>query len=263
MILNFSKYEGAGNDFILIDDRKTTFPSHDVNLINHLCHRQFGIGADGLILLRDKKGVDFQMVYFNADGRESSMCGNGARCITLFANDLGLVKDKYIFTAFDGEHESILLSENTAAVKMSEVMGVETGKDYYFVNTGSPHYVIFKDDLTNLDIISEAHKIRYSERFKKDGVNVNFVSSIKNEHTMRTYERGVENETLACGTGTVAVAIAIAEKNNYSVTHQQYIIKAPGGTLKVTFDRNSKDLFTNVWLEGPVKKVFSGVYEVK
>jgi diaminopimelate epimerase len=143
------------------------------------------------------------------------------------------------------------------------VMGVDTGKDHYFMNTGSPHYVIFREDLTNLDIISEAHKIRYSERFKQEGVNVNFVSSIKNDNTMRTYERGVENETLACGTGTVAVAIAIAEKNNYSITHQQYIIKAPGGKLKVTFDRNSKDLFTNVWLEGPVNKVFSGVYEIK
>jgi diaminopimelate epimerase len=262
MTINFSKYEGAGNDFILIDDRKQSFPENDSNLINHLCHRHLGIGADGLVLLREKQGVDFQMVYFNSDGRESSMCGNGARCITLFVNNLGLIKDKYTFTAIDGEHESILLSQNNAAVKMSEVMEVETGQDYYLMNTGSPHYVIFKDDLNNLDIISEARKIRYSERFKTEGVNVNFVSSTKNENTMRTYERGVEDETLACGTGTVAVAIAIAEKNNYSMPHQQYFINSPGGKLKVTFDRNGKDLFTNVWLEGPVNKVFSGVYEM-
>jgi len=262
MRLNFSKYEGAGNDFIVIDDRKQSFPKEDVNFISHLCHRQFGIGADGLILLREVKDFDFQMVYFNSDGRESSMCGNGARCITQFAHDIGIVSDKYQFKAIDGSHESIILSNNIATVKMSDVMGIEIGSDYYFINTGSPHCVIFINDLDALDIIKEAHKVRYNGRFKTDGVNVNFVTVTTNENRMRTYERGVENETLACGTGTVAVAIALAEKNKNTSLHQQYLIKAPGGNLKVTFNRKTEE-FTNIWLEGPVHRVFSGVYETK
>ena len=251
----FFKYQGTGNDFILFDNRALTFPSDNHSLIEHLCDRKMGIGADGLMLLQNKEGFDFEMVYYNSDGHISSMCGNGGRCITQFAHDLGIIKNDAHFLAIDGPHLA-KVDTDSVSLQMINVDDVETNVDHYFLDTGSPHYVEFRKDINNIEIVEEARKIRYNERFKSEGTNVNFVEIQENVLQVRTYERGVENETLSCGTGVTAVAIA-AHQHGINTPNNTYQLDVEGGRLKVSFDHEN-DKYSNVWLIGPATFVFKG-----
>lgn len=256
MTISFNKYQGTGNDFIIIDNREMKFNRADNALVAKLCDRRFGIGADGLMLLQSKIGYDFEMVYYNSDGNESSMCGNGGRCIVEFARTLGLVKTKAHFLASDGEHEA-LVNPGFISLKMNNVSKVEMNAAFSYLNTGSPHYVAFVNDVKNYKVFEEGKKIRNNERFKEKGTNVNFVEKELNELFVRTYERGVEDETYSCGTGVTAAALVAALKN--VSTGQDYCdVKTLGGNLKVKFNKHEDNSFTDIWLEGPATFVFKG-----
>jgi len=261
MLLDFHKYEGAGNDFILLDDRSGSFPSINHDLVKQLCDRRFGIGADGLMLLRKVQGYDFSMVYYNADGRESTMCGNGGRCITAFAHKLGIIQRNARFLAADGEHLAELMSDNYVRLNMTDVADIETGPDYYYLNTGSPHYVRFTAGLAELDVFAAGRAIRYNERFRQEGTNVDFVEDLGDHLFVRTYERGVENETLACGTGVVASVICACLHRGTDKISCNMPVKVMGGLLQVSLNRMDK-LFSDIWLEGPATYVYKGVIEV-
>lgn len=254
MAISFYKYQGTGNDFVMVDNRKLTFPADDEQLVKQLCDRRTGIGADGLILLQDHPDYDFEMVYFNADGRLGSMCGNGARCTVRFAKQLGVIEDVACFLAADGEHQASIEREQIH-LKMNDVAGVEQiGEDYY-LNTGSPHYVRFVDDVQALDVFAEGRAIRYNERFKEVGTNVNFVQRLSdNEIFVRTYERGVEDETLSCGTGVTACALVAGMKGMLSPVK----VKVLGGELEVSFEQNTDGGFKYIYLIGPARQVFTG-----
>lgn len=253
MPLSFYKYQGTGNDFIMIDNRKLTFPADDEQLIKSLCSRRTGVGADGLILLQEHPDYDFEMVYFNADGRLGSMCGNGARCTVRFAKQLGVIEDVAYFLAADGEHQANI-ERDQIQLKMGDVAAVERIGDDYYLNTGSPHYVRFVEDVKNLDVYAEGKAIRYNDRFNAVGTNVNFVQRLSaNEIYVRTYERGVENETLSCGTGVTACALVAGLEGAESPVK----VKTPGGNLQVTFEQFGFG-FRYVYLIGPAKLVFSG-----
>lgn len=259
MPLDFRKYHGAGNDFILIDDRESaSFPATDVDRIARLCDRHFGIGADGLILLRKEPEYDFAMVYFNSDGRPSSMCGNGGRCIVAFAHDLGMERPEYRFLAADGPHRAKLLPDGNVALQMADVGMIEVGKDFFFLDTGSPHYVRFVSDLDQVEVVSAAREVRYGDRFRAMGTNVNFVQRTPAGLRIATYERGVEDETLACGTGVTAAALATAARER-GTEPQTITVEARGGTLSVRF-RPDADGFRDIWLIGPAEFVFSGTW---
>ncbi len=253
--MKFYKYQGTGNDFIMIDDRDETFDRNDTTLVNKLCDRRFGIGGDGLILLRSKEGYDFEMIYYNSDGSESSMCGNGGRCIIRFAHDLGLIKNRCSFLAVDGPHEGII-QDGVIHLKMKDVDEVWKNKSDYVLNTGSPHYVIFAKGVKEMEIMDPAKEIRYNSTYEHDGINVNFAQPLDGDHLIvRTYERGVEDETYSCGTGVVAASIA-----HYMQTGGQYNnikVDVKGGKLRVTFGV-SNEKFTNIYLIGPAEKVFEG-----
>ncbi len=258
----FSKYHGTGNDFILIDNRDKKFPQKNSKLIKLLCDRHFGIGADGLMLLQNKKGFDFEMVYFNSDGLTSSMCGNGGRCITAFANECGIITDNALFTAIDGTHVSAIAPNGEVALKMIDVKHVSKNKTGDFVtDTGSPHYIKLVRDVKQVELVKEATAIRFNKKYKQAGINVNFVCLGQNDIQMRTYERGVEGETLSCGTGTVAVALALNSINPRK-WKAPLKISTPGGVLAVQFSGDNKASYTNVWLIGPATKTFSGSVEV-
>jgi diaminopimelate epimerase len=257
MELAFKKYEGAGNDFILVDDREMLFPHDKPDLVKYLCDRRFGIGADGLILLRHAPGYDFSMIYFNSDGKESSLCGNGGRCIVAFAGRLGLVKERARFMASDGEHVAELHSDGQVKLNMKDVVSIETGSNYYYLNTGSPHYVKFHSSVGDMDVFTEGRKIRYSDKFSRQGTNVNFVEDCGDHLFVRTYERGVENETLACGTGVVASVISAAIRRGNNHAPFSLPARVLGGKLRVSFNRNDNS-FTDIWLEGPATYVFQG-----
>ena len=264
MTLKFEKYQGAGNDFVIIDNRKGEFhPSIDT--VEMLCDRNFGVGADGLMLLENDKNYDFYMRYFNADGKESTMCGNGGRCISVFAKSLGLgLPEKVAFNSIDGLHEAFFIEEDgemLVKLKMIDVKEIEENDDYYFINTGSPHYVTFVEDLEEMDVYEEGQAIRNDPKFAPGGTNVNFVEIFEDEIFVRTYERGVEDETLACGTGSTAAAIATAlflesDQNVWDV-------EVMGGNLQVSFDRKEDGTFENVWLTGPAEKVFEGTINIE
>jgi diaminopimelate epimerase len=258
--MEFYKYEGTGNDFILFDNRNLKFNRSNNALVAALCHRRFGIGADGLMLLQNKTGVDFEMVYYNSDGNESSMCGNGGRCIVEFARTLGLVKEEAHFYASDGPHEAFLKT-GFVSLKMKDVAEVESTADFKFLNTGSPHYVAFVNNLVNFNVVEEGKKIRYNERFKAQGTNVNFIEKQGEELFVRTYERGVEDETYSCGTGVTAAAL-VAAMNAVSTGNSYCDIKTLGGKLKVKFNNHLNETFTDVWLEGPATFVFKGDVEI-
>lgn len=262
MELNFEKYQGAGNDFIMIDQRdKKYIQVTDTQLINTLCDRRFGIGADGLILLERDTKSDFKMVYFNADGRESSMCGNGGRCIVSFAHALGMVKNATYFDAIDGIHRAEVTSDGLVSLQMIDVSHIEV-KDgnQYILNTGSPHYVVLIEDVPN-DINEAGRKIRYSAPYKQEGINVNFVKVEGYDLHVATYERGVEGETLSCGTGVTGSALAFAVNNNLWGTHT-INIQTKGGKLSVKFDRISDHIFQNIWLIGPATYVYKGTITI-
>ena len=261
MLLNFQKYQGTGNDFVMIDQRVQKFIDHDdKKLIELLCDRRFGIGADGLILLEKSEEHDFKMVYFNADGKQSTMCGNGGRCIVHFAWSLGVCGKETIFEAIDGLHKGKIFDSNVVSIQMSDVLKVDvkTTKTYV-LNTGSPHYVKLMEDLPKNIKVSGA-EIRYSDPYKQEGVNVNFVKINEGNIEVATYERGVEDETLSCGTGVTAAAIATfldqgAKNNNVN-------IQTKGGQLSVSFEQDG-DTFRNIWLTGPAVKVFDGSVKLK
>jgi diaminopimelate epimerase len=256
----FQKYHGTGNDFILIDDRENSFPE-SYELIMNMCDRHFGIGADGLILLRKKAGYDFEMKYFNSDGNESTMCGNGGRCITAFADYLSLVGQKVSFYAVDGEHRAEIISRSGqewhVRLKMSDVDNIDDSGEKYQLDTGSPHLVLFKDEVDTLEVYEEGRRIRYSKPYEVTGINVDFVCRKDEGLFVRTYERGVEQETLSCGTGVTASALAWAKKEHLS--EGKIKIETPGGRLLVTFNSGMKG-FEDIWLEGPAKLVFEGTY---
>ncbi|MEZ4722757.1 MAG: diaminopimelate epimerase [Flavobacteriales bacterium] len=259
-MIPFYKYHGAGNDFVIIDDRESRFDTSDVELISKMCNRHFGIGADGLMLLREINGYDFEMVYFNSDGRPSSMCGNGGRCLVSFAAKLGVVSSECKFMAVDGEHKAVVHSQDDISLEMIDVDQIENiGKSDLLLNTGSPHYIVVSDDVDSIDLVTEARKIRYSDRFKEVGVNVNFIQRTSDGIQIRTYERGVEAETLACGTGVTAAAIASHELGWFE---SPVTVNAVGGKLNVSFDVKGHTFF-NVWKRGPVELVFEGQYFVE
>ena len=267
--MRFWKYQGAGNDFILLDQRQQpAVTPADTQRIARLCDRRFGIGGDGLILLQNQAGYDFEMLYFNADGRESSMCGNGGRCIAAFAHDLGLVDDYCRFLAIDGPHEARISTPFTGQptaywieLKMADVPTIERqDADTYILNTGSPHYVRFVDKVDGLDMVAAGRAVRYSERFQDQGINVNLVETTATGLRIRTYERGVENETLACGTGVTAAALAYALRNPATDGAAETVVEAQGGHLAVRFEADGAG-FREVWLCGPAVRVFTGETE--
>lgn len=258
MAISFYKYQGTGNDFVMIDNRKYTFPAENETLVKHLCDRRVGIGADGLILLQDHPDYDFEMVYYNADGRVGSMCGNGARCTVRFARQLGVIEDVACFLAADGEHQASV-ERDLIQLKMNDVHGVERIGDDYYLNTGSPHYIRFVDDVQSIDVFKEGRAIRYNDRFAAVGTNVNFVQKTgDNEIFVRTYERGVEDETLSCGTGVTAAALVAGMEGMQSPIK----VKVLGGELEVAFQQSGEEGFKYIYLIGPAKQVFTGSFTV-
>jgi diaminopimelate epimerase len=260
MQLEFFKYQGTGNDFVMIDNRSGFFPKENVQLVARLCDRRFGVGGDGLILLENDSDTDFKMVYYNSDGNQSSMCGNGGRCLVAFAKDLSIIKDRCTFIATDGLHHASVANDGIVSLQMIDVANIKKESDYTFMNTGSPHHVQMVEDLEHYNVKENGAALRYSDLYGKEGSNINFVKKI-NEDTfsLRTYERGVEDETLACGTGATAVAIAM---NLTGQTNASSIkINVEGGKLEVSFDRKENH-FTNIFLIGPAEFVFKGVIEI-
>ncbi len=253
--MRFFKYQGTGNDFIIFDDRNQFFKLGQKQ-IAQLCHRRFGIGADGLMLLQNANDYDFRMVYYNADGSLGTMCGNGGRCLVRFAADLGIVAGKTNFIAVDGPHTA-LISQEVISLQMQNVSEISQINQDHFTNTGSPHYVRFCEDVQSYDVRNTGAEIRYSDAFaEQGGTNVNFVQDLgQNGLFVRTYERGVEDETYSCGTGVTAAALCAAEQLGQQSPIQ---IQTLGGQLSVSFEGNARDGFTNIFLTGPAVNVFEG-----
>ncbi len=274
MILPFYKYHGSGNDFVIIDNIRNKFKFQGFlrqAIIAGICHRQYGIGADGLILLQAEKGVDFRMLYYNADGKEGSLCGNGSRCAVAFSQQAGIVTGKDVsFMAVDGKHQAVInksvLNYFQVAIKLADSIPpkyLRPGE--YFIDTGSPHLVIFNDHLWEINVNKAGSHIRHSAPWAVDGVNVNFVKIIDNQTlALRTYERGVEQETLSCGTGATAAALSTWIYNKSSKTNRVFRLNTYGGTLEVSFEPPNKtnNPFTNIWLKGPAQFVFEGNIEL-
>ncbi|CAN5690321.1 diaminopimelate epimerase [soil metagenome] len=259
MILSFLKYQGTGNDFILIDNRKQPIALTQKQ-IARLCDRRFGIGGDGLMELQLADGFDFKMVYYNSDGKEGSMCGNGGRCITRFARDCGIQRSNYEFIAIDGPHTSFIDDQDIVHLKMKDVDKIDFHSSYSFLNTGSPHVIKSVQDIMDYDVVEEGRRIRNNEYYKEAGVNVNFVETIDDDHIyVRTYERGVEDETFSCGTGVTAAAL-VNSHNDAGFNHVD--VKTLGGNLFVEYDKLGDDKFENIWLCGPAKKVFQGMTDI-
>lgn len=260
MTIEFYKYQGTGNDFIILDNRDKLYDGITEKEVQHICNRRFGIGADGLMLLNKKEGFDFEMIYFNADGKPSSMCGNGGRCLTKFAYHRGIHKNTYHFLAIDGTHEAEIDLNHIVRLKMNDVNQVEEHASHTLINTGSPHFVRFSRDVQKIDVAATGHEIRYSKEFAAEGVNVNFVEVLNDDSIyVRTYERGVEDETLSCGTGVTAAALLCAHNDN---GFNRVEVKTPGGHLSVEFNKVDDEHFENIWLCGPAEFVFSGSIEI-
>ena len=255
MEIFFYKYQGTGNDFVMIDNRNLNFPQNNTKLINHICDRRFGIGADGLILLNPSDTYDFTMVYYNADGNEGTMCGNGGRCLVAFAYDLDIIKNETTFDAVDGLHNATIY-DGLVNLQMIDVNSIEINSEYAFLDTGSPHHVQMVENIGEYDVFNNGKNIRNGAPYFEKGTNVNFAEAIdKDTFRVRTYERGVENETLACGTGATAVAIAMFEQNK--TPSQSIKLLVEGGELEVSFQKEN-NTFKNVFLKGPAKFVFKG-----
>lgn len=260
MTVHFYKYQGTGNDFVILNNLGGKYNSVTGEQVAFLCHRRFGIGADGLMLLNTLDGYDFEMKYYNADGRESSMCGNGGRCLVKFAWDMGIIKTDYRFLAPDGPHEATVKTDGSVALKMNDVEKITEQAGNYIVNTGSPHYILLRDNIMELDVYKKGRDIRYSAQFEKEGINVNFVEHQDNSHQIkvRTYERGVEDETYSCGTGVTAAALVCSHNENGF----NYVeVQTKGGKLGVEYDKRDSH-FENIWLIGPAQKVFEGTIEL-
>ena len=261
MKIEFHKYQGTGNDFILLDNRENAYDSLTTKQIHFLCSRRFGIGADGLMMFNNKAGFDFEMEYFNADGNAGSMCGNGGRCILKFAVMLGIRKEKYSFNAADGIHEAEIDLNGEVRLKMKDVTAVEYSYTHYILDTGSPHYVKIVRDVMQVDVVNEGRAIRNSKEFAEEGINVNFVETIDDDTIyVRTYERGVEDETLSCGTGVTASALISAHNDN---GFNRVEVKTAGGKLSVEFEKVSEKEFKDIWLSGPAERVYGGEINIK
>lgn len=257
MMLTFYKYQGTGNDFVMVDNRLNTFPKEDTKLVAFLCDRRFGIGADGLILLENDEQTDFKMVYYNADGNQSTMCGNGGRCLVAFANHLGVIASRTNFIAVDGLHEASIDNE-IVSLQMQNVTTIDVKSKYAFLDTGSPHHVQLVEELSELNVDKEGAKLRYGI-YGEVGSNINFVEQVNDTtFNVRTYERGVEGETLSCGTGVTAVALAMFNAEKVSV--KDININTSGGALQVRFDKTNSG-YENIVLVGSAKQVFKGVIE--
>jgi diaminopimelate epimerase len=259
MEIQFSKYQGTGNDFVIIDNRDGSIALSNTQ-IAFLCDRKFGVGSDGLIMLGTANEYDFSMAYYNADGTEGTMCGNGGRCLVQYAHDHGIVKENYVFIAIDGPHEAKIESNGWIHLKMSDVNAVETGENFFVTNTGSPHYVQLVNDIKQFDVFANGKEIRYNDRFKADGVNVNFIEFHDDHLFVRTYERGVENETYSCGTGVTAAAITT---HLHKTGAHRVSIHTLGGELAVSFNNQGGGHFNHIWLQGPATFVYKGTIHLK
>ncbi len=258
--MQFYKYHGTGNDFIMIDSYNENIELSK-NEIKSLCNRRFGIGSDGLMLVRKHLKYDFEMDYYNPDGSGATFCGNGARCIVAFAKKLGIINYKTEFIASDGVHKAFI-NNNIVKLEMKNIDSFLQKDDYIFMNTGSPHVVKFCNNLDSYNVQEEGSIIRYKADFNPVGTNVNFVEQKNNYLQVRTYEKGVENETFSCGTGVVASALSFsinATISGHSINNNIVNIKTKGGNLKVYFDKNN-DKFTNIWLEGAATFVYQGTF---
>ena len=260
MTLHFFKYQGTGNDFILVDNRKNGI-SLSIEQIHKLCDRRFGIGADGLMLLNEKSGYDFEMKYYNSDGNEGSMCGNGARCMIKFVYHLGIHRELYKFLAVDGAHEAEIDTDGIVSLKMKDVRMIKKFHSDFIVDTGSPHYIKLVPHVMDIDVFKKGYEIRHSKEFEDEGINVNFVEQTDevDKIIVRTYERGVEDETLSCGTGVTAAALVCYHNEN---GFNEVEVKTSGGDLTVEFDRVDDDRFENIWLCGPAERAFEGTVEI-
>ncbi len=256
MTIPFCKYHGTGNDFILIDQRETTYLKLDQHeLIQFICDRRFGIGGDGLIILKNHADYDFEMIYYNSDGHQSSMCGNGGRCIVAFAKKMGIIAKEYSFLAIDGPHKATINENEIVSLEMIDVSAVKVGDEHFELNTGSPHYVTFVEDVDDINVVENGQAIRYSKPYRAEGINVNFVEKKEDKIVVLTYERGVEGETFSCGTGVTAAAIAsrIDENMEKNSVH----IQTRGGMLNVRFEKSDQG-YKNIWLSGSATLVFEG-----
>ena len=259
MQIDFFKYQGAGNDFVMIDNRDLSFPKEDNKLVAKLCDRRFGVGGDGLILLENVDNYDFKMVYYNADGNESTMCGNGGRCIVAFAKQLGVISNTTKFIAVDGEHDATV-KNSLVNLRMTNVDFIAENKDHYFLDTGSPHHVEFTKDVAKVNVQERGSEIRNGAPYFEEGTNVNFAENLGNNTIrVRTFERGVEGETLACGTGVTAVAISAYKEG--ILNGNTVKLNVEGGELEVSFEETENG-FENIFLKGPAEFVFSGSMEV-
>ncbi len=251
----FFKYQGTGNDFVMIDNRDLAFPKSQ-KIIEKLCDRRFGIGGDGLILLENDEEVNFKMVYYNSDGNESTMCGNGGRCIVAFAHFLKIFEQQCTFNAIDGLHEAEIHNGNVK-LKMIDVENIEKDGNDFVLNTGSPHYVKYVEDLEDFEVYQRGYEIRNSSNYSREGINVNFVEADDKQLFVRTYERGVEDETYSCGTGVTASALTWFLQNG----GKEISVKVLGGNLKVYAEKDG-NTFRNIWLEGPAEQVFKGTVKI-
>jgi diaminopimelate epimerase len=260
MKIEFFKYQGTGNDFIILDNRDHQYDRLDAAQVKQLCHRRFGIGADGLMLLCAHDKLDFEMVYYNADGNQSTMCGNGGRCLVKFAKNQGMYKVTYHFMAVDGPHEADIDIHNIVRLKMQDVQQVEYHTGHAILNTGSPHFVKFASNVEDIDVLETGREIRYSKHFEKEGINVDFVETTHEDGIfVRTYERGVEDETLSCGTGVTASALMNAHNDR---GFNRVEVKTPGGNLSVEYNKIDEEHFENIWLCGPAEFVFKGTIDI-
>lgn len=251
----FFKYQGTGNDFVLFDNRKGQISPADVEFIQHCCDRRFGIGADGLMLLQTQEAYDFEMLYYNADGQPSSMCGNGGRCIVAFAQHLGIIQKQTRFLAVDGPHEARITADNWVELQMQDVTNIEEQEAFCFLDTGSPHYVQYVEGIKNINVYEKGRGIRYNERFAAKGTNVNFVEVRSQSIAVATYERGVEAETLSCGTGVTAAALSHHLQRGAA---SPIAVETKGGKLELRFQSLERGSYTDIWLCGPATYVFEG-----
>jgi diaminopimelate epimerase len=260
MRIHFFKYQGTGNDFVLLDNRTNAYNNLSTENIRFLCDRHFGIGGDGLMFLNKSSAYDFEMKYYNSDGNESTMCGNGGRCMTAFAKRLAVIHDQARFVAIDGEHDAYINEHGFVRLRMNDVNGIAEHETYMQLNTGSPHYVYFTEDVKDFDMKKEGALIRYSPLYKDEGINVNFVEQTNNKSIfVRTYERGVEDETLSCGTGVTASALCLIKNMN---GQHKVNIHTPGGDLVVECNNVDGQHFNDIWLCGKAEFVFEGDIEI-
>jgi len=260
MILYFDKYQGTGNDFVLVNAIKhPEYLELTDEQVRFICDRRFGIGADGFILVAPSREADFKMIYHNADGKKGSLCGNGGRCTVAFAYKEGIIGSSCRFEAYDGLHFAAI-NAGEIELSLSDIDGIHEEKDHFILDTGSPHYVTFVEDVSDLDIRESGRVIRYSDRFASQGINVNFVEKEEDAIVVATYERGVEDETLSCGTGVTASAISYAFHDKKPGKHI-IKVKTKGGNLKVKLQRNGPKV-TDIFLCGPATFVFAGTIEI-